>query len=225
LGIPDEKMVLVNNWVDTGLIKPLSKDNDFSTEFHFKDWFVILYAGNLGFSQGLEHVLAAAELLANHPDLLFVFVGDGAGREHLVKQAEQSRLSNVLFLPFQPREKLSEVLASADVALITLKRGMGAGSLPSKTLSGLASGRPLVVSVDEDSDTWNLVEQAEAGLCVPPEDPSCLAQAILTLVQDPELCARLGRNGRAWAEKYHSPQAAAENFEQLFITAIAENQR
>jgi glycosyltransferase involved in cell wall biosynthesis len=83
---------------------------------------------------------------------------------------------------------LPEILASADVALITLKRGMGAGSLPSKTLSGLASGRPLVVSVDEGSDTWNLVKQAEAGLCVPPEDPSALAQAILSLAQNPELC-------------------------------------
>jgi colanic acid biosynthesis glycosyl transferase WcaI len=225
LGVPDEKMALAYNWVDTGLIKPLPKDNAFSREHQLTDRFVILYAGNIGLSQGLEHVLAAAEQLADHRDLLVVFIGDGAGRKELVKQAEQSGLSTVLFLTFQPRARLPEVLASADISLITLKRGMGAGSLPSKTLSGLASGRPLVVSVDKGSDTWNMVEQADAGLCVPPEDPSSLAGAILTLAQDPELCQRLGRNGRAWAEKYHSPQAAAEKFEQLFITAIAEYKR
>jgi colanic acid biosynthesis glycosyl transferase WcaI len=223
LGVPDEKMALVYNWVDTGLIKSLPKDNAFSREYHLTDRFVILYAGNIGLSQGLEYVLTAAEHLVDHPDFLFVFVGDGGGREKLVDQAEKSYLSNVLFLPFQPRQRLSEILASADVALITLKRGMGAGSLPSKTLSGLASGRPLVVSVDEGSDTWNLVKQAEAGLCVPPEDPSALAQAILSLAQNPELCQCMGKNGRAWAEKYHSPQAAAEKFEQLFFTAIADN--
>jgi colanic acid biosynthesis glycosyl transferase WcaI len=95
--------------------------------------------------------------------------------------------------------------------------------LPSKTFQIFSSARPVIASVDEGTDTWELVEQAEAGLCVPPEDPSRLAGAILTLARDPKLCQRLGRNGRAWAEKYHSPQAAAEKFDQLFIKAIAEN--
>jgi colanic acid biosynthesis glycosyl transferase WcaI len=220
LGVPDNKMVLIPNWVDTELIKPNAKQNGFSKDHNLSDRFVILYAGNIGLSQGLENVLSVAKQLENYPDPLFVFVGEGGGRENLIERAERNHLTNVSFIPFQPREKLPEVLSSASISLITLKRGMGAGSLPSKILSGLASGRPLIVSIDEGTDTWNLVEQAEAGLCVPPEDAPRLVEAILTLMNDPELCERMGKNGRTWAEKNHSPQVAAERFEQLFFTLI-----
>jgi colanic acid biosynthesis glycosyl transferase WcaI len=218
-------MALVYDWVDTDLIQPLPRDNGFAREHNLADGFVVLYAGNIGLSQGLEHVLAAAELLADHPDFHFVLVGDGAGREQLAAQAEQRRLVNVQFLPFQPRARLPEVLATADVSLVTLRHGVGSGSLPSKTFSILASGRPVLASVDEGSETWNLVERAEAGLCVPPESPAQLAKAILRLSQDDDLRERLGQNGRAWAERYHSPQSAAEQFEKLLVEVGKPNSR
>jgi colanic acid biosynthesis glycosyl transferase WcaI len=137
----------------------------------------------------LEQVLTAAELLKNHVDLMFVFLGDGAGREPLIALAAKHNLGNVKFLPFQPRSRLPEILATADVSLITLKRGIGTASLPSKSFSILASGRPILASVDEDSDTWELVQRSEAGICVPPEDPQALAAAIRYLKDTPSLCA------------------------------------
>jgi colanic acid biosynthesis glycosyl transferase WcaI len=180
----------------------------------------VLYAGNLGLSQALEHVLVVAQSLARRDEICFVFVGDGAAREQLVSQTAQMELPNVRFIPFQPRERLPEVLATADVSLVTLQRGIGTGSLPSKTFSILASGRPVLVSVDAGSETWRLVERAKAGLCVPPECPSALAEAILTLKGDKKLRERLGRSGRKWAEDQHSPQAAAEQFEELLLKAV-----
>jgi len=220
LGVPESKMVLIYDWVDTDLIRPLPRDNAFAQEHKLLNQFVVLYAGNIGLSQGLEHVLTAAELLAKHSDIRFVFVGDGAGREGLTAKAKQRKLTNVQFLPFQPRARLPEVLATADVSLVPLKRGMGLGSLPSKSFSILASGRPLVVSVDENSDAWNLIKRADAGLCVPPENPESLAEAILTLKQNETLRKQLGRNGRNWAERNHSPRSAAEQFEKLLSAAI-----
>jgi colanic acid biosynthesis glycosyl transferase WcaI len=220
LGVPEERMALVYDWVDTDLIRCVSHNNAFSQEHDLTERFVVLYAGNLGLSQGLENVLTAAEQVINHRDLCFVFVGEGAGRNDLITQAEKKRLANVQFLPFQPRERLAEVLGSADVSLVILRRGIGAGSLPSKTFSVMASGRPVIVSVDEGSETWNLVKQAEAGICVPPENPSELAKAILTLKEDKDLRERLGRNGRIWAEQHHSIQSAAEKFEKLLMKAI-----
>lgn len=221
LGVPDSKMALIYDWVDTDLIRPLPRDNAFACEQGLTDSFVVLYAGNIGFSQGLEHVLTAAQLLAEHRDLQFVIVGDGAGREQLGLQAQQMGLTNVRFLPFQPRPRLPEVLATADVSLVTLQHGIGSGSLPSKTFSIFASGRPLLASVDEGSEAWDMVERAGAGLCVPPENPSRLAEAILALRQDPERRERLGRNGRLWAERHHSPETAAKRFEKLMLDAIA----
>jgi colanic acid biosynthesis glycosyl transferase WcaI len=221
LGIPDDKMALVYNWVDTDLIHPVSKDNSFARENNLVNRFVVLYAGNIGLSQGLEQVLDAAELLTDHDDLLFLFVGDGAGRESLMAEAKKRKMENVRFLPFQPRERLAEVLASADVSLVTLRCGLGVNSVPSKALSNMASGRPIIVSVDETNELSSLVKQADIGLWIPPEDPSALSQAITALMNDQELCERLGRNGRIWAEQNHSPDGASKKFEALLSQAIA----
>ena len=223
LGVTEEKMVLIYDWVDTELIRPIPRDNHFTRENDLSDYFVVLYAGNIGLSQGLEHVLTAAELLKDQSEIRFVFVGDGAVREQLVSIAKGKKLSNVQFLPFQPRQRLPEVLSCADVSLVSLKRGIGSGSLPSKTFSILASGRPILACVDENSDTWNLVRRSESGLCLPPEDPKQLAEAILNLKQNVNLRQRLGKNGRSWAEKYHSPQSAAEQFEVLFESILKAN--
>lgn len=215
LGVPESKMVLIYDWVDTDLIKPLTRSNAFASEHDLLDKFVVLYAGNLGLSQSLEHVLTAAKLLANHQDIIFLFVGDGVGRASLLSDAEQCNLTNVKFLPFQPRSRLPEVLATADVSLVSLQKGVGMQSLPSKSFSILASGRPLVASLDEGSDSWNLIMRSQAGLCVPPEDPDRLADAILKLKQDPALRRQLGQNGRAYALQNHSPEAAVQQFERL----------
>jgi colanic acid biosynthesis glycosyl transferase WcaI len=221
LGIPDSKMALVYDWVDTDLIRPISKNNRFAREHHLTDRFVVLYAGNIGLSQGLENVLVAAEQLAGQPDICFLFVGDGPGREQLITQAHLHKLTNVQFIPFQPRSCLPEVLGSADISLVILRSGIGVGSLPSKTFSILASGRPILASVDEQSETRDLVQKAQAGLCIEPENPLELVKAILTLKNDQNLRERLGQNGRIWAEKMHSPQSATIQFEKLLDETVA----
>jgi putative colanic acid biosynthesis glycosyltransferase WcaI len=221
LGVPDAKMSLVYDWVDTELIHPLPQNNPFAQEYGLSDRFVILYAGNLGLSQGLEQLLTTAKMLVDDQAIRFVFVGDGSGSEALKDQAKKLNLSNVQFIPFQPRARLPEVLASASISLVLLRHGIGLDSLPSKTFSIMASGRPMIVSVDENSETHKLVEKADAGLWVPPEDPGKIASAVLQLKQDETLREQLGRNGRSWAEQHHSPQHAAEQFEQLLFEAIS----
>jgi colanic acid biosynthesis glycosyl transferase WcaI len=169
--------------------------------------------------QGLGAVVKAAGLLENDPEICFVLVGDGAGRETLVEKTCQLGLRNVRFIPYQPRERMPEVFATADVSFVTLRKDTSLGALPSKTYHILSSGRPVIVSVDEGSDTWDLIERADAGLCVPAENPSQLARAVLTLKQDPDLRERLGCNGRIWAEQHHSPQSAAAQFETILLAA------
>jgi colanic acid biosynthesis glycosyl transferase WcaI len=220
LGVPDSKMVLVYDWVDTDLIHPLPRDNNFAQEYDLKDRFVILYAGNIGLSQGLENVLAAAEQLTGQPDIHFLFVGDGPGRDQLISQAHSHKLTNVQFVPFQSRSRLPEVLGSADVSLVILRKGIGMGSLPSKTFSIMASGRPIIVSVDEQSETCDLIQKAQAGLCIEPENPTELVKAILMLKNDQNLRERLGQKGRSWAERMHSPQSATIQFDELMNKTI-----
>jgi colanic acid biosynthesis glycosyl transferase WcaI len=220
LNVNSRKIVLVHNWVDTELIHPIDRCNSFSKDNNLINGFVVLYAGNIGRSQGLEHVLLVAEQLITEKDISFVFVGNGSLREYLSNQAAQRKLTNVKFLPFQPRQKLPEVLATAHVSLVSLSKGMGSNSLPSKIYSIFASGRPVLASVDKNCETWDLVTRADAGLCIPPENTVDMVKAILRLKNDPEQRERLGDNGRNFAEQYHSPQFAAKQFESLLNTAL-----
>jgi colanic acid biosynthesis glycosyl transferase WcaI len=219
LGVREDRIVRIYDWVDTDLIRPLPRENAFSEQHDLNGRFVVLYAGNLGFSQGLEHVLTVARQMADHQDILFVFVGEGSALESLKSQASKCQLANVRFIPFQPRCALPEVLASADISLVPLRRGIAQDSLPSKIFSIIASGRPLLASVDQGSAIRDLVELANAGLCVSPEEPPELVDAILRLKQSPELRQCLGRNGREWAEHHHSPQSAAAQFETILLAA------
>lgn len=220
MGIPEEKIRLIYDWVDTDLVRPISKVNDFSIENGLSDKFVVLYAGNIGLSQGLELVLDAASQSITQPDCIFVFVGDGAGKNALVEEAKKRELSNIMFIPFQPREQLPKVLATADISLIILKKGAAFGSLPSKTYSIMASGRPIIACLDPDSEASELIERSGAGFSIPPEDPIALANSIKILKNDKELRAQYGRNGRQYVETHHSPEKAAEQFEQLFNECV-----
>lgn len=222
LGVPEKKITLIYDWVETDQIKPLPRENDFGREFGLINNFIVLYAGNLGFVQGLDKVLEAANLLKDDPQIRFLLVGDGGRRAELVEIARQQNLKNVLFLPYQPRDRMPQVLATCDVALVSLSKGTGFGALPSKTFSILASGRPLIACVDEGSDTWNLVERAQAGLPIPPEDPFELQKALRKLKQDPLLCGQLGQNGRDYVTRFHSPDYAAQAFEDLLNRAVEQ---
>lgn len=223
LGVDDSKMDLIDVWVDTEFIRPLPRNNDFSRQHGLTGKFIVLYAGNLGLSQGLENVLSAAKILADQEDIRFVFVGDGSERENLQSKASQLNLSNVQFLPFQPRERLPEILALADISLVVLRRGIGVESLPSKTFSALASARPILASVEEESELCKLIQNAQAGICIPPENPALIAQKIMLLKNDPGLCSTYGLNGRNYVEQNNSVKTAAQKFEQLLDRSIRAN--
>lgn len=208
---PDQ-LVVIPPWLDVDFIRPLPRRSAFSREYCLDDSFIILYAGNLGFSQGLENVLMAAQLLSTQPYIQFVFVGDGAQRQALMAQAQQLELVNVRFIPFQPRERLGEVLASADVCLVCLKPGVGDDALPSKTFPILASGRPILAAVDQDSSIARLIAQAQAGFVIPPAIPEKLADAILNLTANLPLCQQLGASGRDYVVRFHSDKIATQEF-------------
>jgi colanic acid biosynthesis glycosyl transferase WcaI len=225
LGVREDRLRLIYDWVDTDLIRPLPRNNEFSAAHGFDRSFVVLYAGNMGLTHGLETIINAANLLRDRPDVKFVFVGEGAGKERAVRQAEHLGLSNVLFLPYQSRARLPELLASADVSLVSLQEGFGGDSLPSKTFSILASGRPVIASVDPGSDTWNLVVRSGAGLCVPPGDPQALMDAVVRLANDKELRQACSVQGRDYAVTHHSPDSAALAFEELFADVVRVGRR
>jgi colanic acid biosynthesis glycosyl transferase WcaI len=219
-GVPDSKLHVIPNFVDPEFVRNLPRPNSFSRQHDLDDHFVVLFAGNVGLSQGLESVLDAARLLAHQPHVLFLIVGSGAAKDGLMKRVEEMGLDNVRFLPFQPHGVVPELYASADVCLVPLRRGLTEQSVPCKVYTIMAAGKPLVASVDEASDTWQLVRTADCGLCVQPETPEQMADAILALARDRELGGGMGRRGRQYVESRFTPQSAAKQYEALLQATI-----
>jgi len=211
-----DQVTVMRNWVDTDFIRPGERLNDFSREYGLDDRFVVSFAGVIGYSQDVDVILEAANLLRVHPDIHFLIVGDGVEKARLEEKARYMRLSNVQFLPMQPRHRYPAVLHVSDVSLATLHAEVTTPVVPSKILSIMAAGRPIVASMNLDGDAPRLIEEAQCGYALPPEDPQALAEVILNLYHDPSLRERLGCNGRRYAEQYLSVQAGAERYVRLF---------
>jgi putative colanic acid biosynthesis glycosyltransferase WcaI len=158
--------------------------------------------------------VAAADKLADRDDVVFVVNGGGSARPALERRA--AGLANVRFVDYQPKERLPEVLAAADIHVVPLKRGLARSSVPSKTYSILAAGRPLVASVDSGTEVARVVQRAEAGLAVEPDDPAAFVDAVSTLIDAPAQRAAMGAAGRRFVEGWASPAAVARAYEDLF---------
>lgn len=218
--VPDahDRIRVIPNFVDTDRIRPADPEaGTYRAEHGLVGKRVVMYAGNVGFSQSLDLVLAAARTLGERPgtdDVVFVVNGGGSARGQLEEEA--AGLGNIVFVDFQPAERLPEVLAAADVHVVPLRRGLARSSVPSKTYSILAAGRPVVASVDEGTEVARVVTEAGAGLAVPPDDPDAFTKALVELLDDPERARAMGRAGRAFVEAWASPAAVAEQYEGLF---------
>ncbi|MFB2921774.1 MULTISPECIES: glycosyltransferase family 4 protein [Aerosakkonema] len=218
-GVPPSKIELIPNWVDVNFIRPLPKENNaFRAEHQLNGKFVVLYSGNIALTQDIRTVIKAAALLTHIPEIVFVIVGDGQALERVQYYCEIDQADNVKLLPFQPREKLPEMLAAADVSLVTQKPNVIAFNLPSKIPVILASGRPLVASVPATGTAAKAVRQSGGGLVVTPEDPRALAFAIEELYNNPEKAEMLGRQARQHAVEHYSFEQALNSYEELFAS-------
>jgi len=219
-GVKESKIVLIPNWADVEHIQPLSRDNGFRTAHGLNGHFVVMFAGNLGFNAVLDTVLDAAKLLEDEDRTRFLIVGEGNAKKGLVERAQALSLSNVRFLPTQPKEILPEMLGAADISLVTLNQYLGQLNVPSKTYSIMASGRPVVASVPENSEIASLVKQANCGVWVPPEDPHALAHAIKNLSQQPELLKQYGANGRRYVVTHFDKTTLMNHYHQLLHEVV-----
>lgn len=203
-------VVVIPNFVDTAAITPGDRLNDYRRDLGIGDGPVVMYAGNLGFSQSLDLVV---EFARRHPEVHVVINGDGAARPMLEEAA--SDLANLVLVGYQASDRLPEVLAAADVHLVPLRTGLGDVSVPSKSYSILAAARPLVAAIDPGTAVARLVAESGAGLAVPPDDIEALEAAVIDLLDDPERRAGMGAAGRDWVVANASPAAVGEAYDRV----------
>ena len=214
-GINRGKVVIIPNFVDTTAVTPLPRANSFRRRYALDDQFVVMYAGNIGYTHGSELLVDAAEKLAVIPDLLILIIGGGSKQADLARLARERRLANVRFLPTQPREVLPEMLATADVFVLTSKPGVGTTSFPGRIYNFLLAARPVVASVDENSDLAQVLRSGGAGIITAPENVEDFCQALTTLYHDAALRERLGRSGAEFMARHYSAQGVVDQYETL----------
>ena len=200
----------IPNFVDTERIRPTDRMTPYRAELGLGAEPVLLYAGNVGFSQSVELLVQAARRL---PGISVVINGEGAALDDVRRSA--AGLTNVHFAPYLPEERLGELLATGDVHAIPLRPGLAAVSVPSKTYSSLAAGRPIVAAIDPGTVVPKILDESGAGIAVPPDDAEQFVAAVDEITGDLERARRMGEQGRAWVVRAASPAAVAASYESL----------
>jgi glycosyltransferase involved in cell wall biosynthesis len=214
--VPGQKISVIENGVDTVLFRPQG-----SSEIRAalgEEKFVVSYIGTIGNAHGLETVIdAAAQLQQSAPQILFLLVGEGAEKQRIAALAGQKQLGNVRFVGQQPREKVPAFIAASDACLVLLKGAeIFRTVLPTKMLEFMACARPVIAGVD--GLARNVVEQANAGICIQPQNSSELASAILRLASDRGLCRKYGENGHGHVLQNFTREQSAS----LYLEVLSE---
>ncbi len=221
-GVPEDKIAVVPNWADPDFIQPGPKLNQFRKELGLGEEFTVIYSGGLTHNSNLEPVIKAAELLREEP-YRFVIVGDGVKKTDLEHMAEESALTNLKFLPFQPLEAYPDVLRAADISLVTLSTQATYASVPSKIFKQMASGRPVLAVTAAGNELDRMVREGKFGLQVPPDDPQALAEAIKWAASHPAELDKMGQQGREYLRGYFSRDHCVKLIEAVLLESVAED--
>jgi len=217
-GVPEFKICIIPNGADINLFRPGPKNNKIRERYGIDaDDFVVSYIGTHGMAHGLKTVLDAASHLKNNGRIRFLFVGEGAEKEKLIRLAKDHALSNVMFIDQQPKELIPYFYQASDVCLVPLlDRQLFSAVLPSKIFEIMSCGRPIVLSVRGESRA--LIERASAGIAIEPENPDQMIEAVLSLYANAQLAEFFGSNGRKFVENYYSREKMAEDYIQVLLS-------
>lgn len=219
-GAAATKVEVIKNGVDPTRYSPLEGDNPLADEIGVRGRFVAAYFGTHGMAHHLETVLEAAAELRDEPDIVFLLAGDGAERQALLAKREQMGLGNVIMLDQQPKERMRALWALADVSLVLLKRSaLFRTVIPSKIFESLAMARPVILGVRGES--LGIIEAAQAGVGMEPENAIELATAVRALRDDPARRRLLGENGRRYVCEHFDRDRLAARYLALLESLVA----
>jgi glycosyltransferase involved in cell wall biosynthesis len=211
--VPDEKITVIPNGIDPEIFQPVKSSRQIIQKYNLEGKFVCSYIGTIGMACGLETVLETAKELKRQNDkrIVFLMVGDGAEKESLQRQAAKQNIDNVIFTGRADKKLIPDYLSVTNACFIHLKRTeLFKTVLPSKIFEACAMSKPIILGVE--GFAADFIKKANAGICVEPENPLQLLNAVKKLSQNPDLCNGLGRSGREFVIKNHDRRRLAEEY-------------
>jgi len=214
--LPADRFAVIPDWIDAADFQIHPMHNAWRREQTISATvFVAMFGGTLGHVSGAGILVDAAALLRDEKNILMICVGEGVRKSSMQEQARRLALENIRFLPYEPGERVPELQAAANATILTTQPGYPDASVPSKLISYLAAGRPIVCSAPDSSAVSRVVREAEAGVIVQPGDAAGLAAAICRLASDPLDCVRMGLNARRYFEAHYTLERAHAQFRHL----------
>jgi colanic acid biosynthesis glycosyl transferase WcaI len=216
-GIDRQKLKLIPDWGDTQKVYPIPGATAFrSANGISPDQFVVMHTGNMGKKQDLMNLVRAAELTKDRTDLVWLIVGQGEEKAAVEDGIKQRQLKNIRMLPLQPAETLAEMYSAADVLILNQRAAVVDAVIPSKLLTYMAAGRPVLGAVSDQSETARYISRAQCGVIVHPEEPEALVKAVLDLQNASTLREALGANGRAYVQQHFTKEKVLRDYDLFF---------
>jgi colanic acid biosynthesis glycosyl transferase WcaI len=219
-GVARARIIVIHNWANGSLIKPvLRASNSLRDAWNLQDKYVVGYSGNMGRAHEFDTIIRAMQRLQRkNLNIVFLFIGGGAGRAQVERAVSELGLRNCLFQPYQPRERLSESLSAPDVHLVSLQPQLEGLIVPSKIYGIAAAGRPVIFIGDPDGEVARLISGCNFGFSVPVGADEQLVEQIDKLVSEPDLARRLGNNARRSFEDSFDFGVACLKWKRLLMT-------
>ena len=221
-GIREEKITFIPNAADLDLFKPGNKDNWVRKKYNLGKKFVVLYTGAYGRANALSQLIETADLLKEHKDIVFMFVGDGMEKNKLKKLINDLGLNNIIFVDAQPKDRMADFINASDVCTAVLKRlDVFKTVYPNKVFDYMACGKPIIIGID--GAARELIEGAQCGVFAEPENPEKIKDAVLFFYNNRNLCKMYGNRGRKFVEGRMNRKIMAERYGELLKNVSKRN--
>ena len=209
------KTEIIHNWAALDEMPQLNRKNSWADQHDLSRSFNFVYSGTLALKHSPEILLSLGIRISEASAARVVIVSEGPGADWIAHEAGRQRLSNIIVLPFQPYERVPEVLASADVLLALLERDAGAVSVPSKILAYLCAGRAILAAIPEGNLARSILEESNSGVVVAPGDADAFVCEAIRLMKESDWRRQLGLNGRKYAEETFDIERITDRFFEL----------
>ncbi|PIE73870.1 MAG: glycosyltransferase WbuB [Deltaproteobacteria bacterium] len=211
-GIAEERLSIITNGADLDQFSPIPESkNQVKKQYGLDNKFVVSFIGTHGMAHGLDTVLEAAERLKDEKNILFLLVGDGAERQRLVQEKGKRGLGNILMVGQQEKRLMPHFISASDACMVLLRKSeLFKTVIPSKIFEAMAMERPIIHGVEGESK--EIIEAGKCGLCIEPENDEQLADAVLELYNNREVCRQLAENGKSYVKAKFNRRDLADKY-------------
>ncbi|WP_046174530.1 glycosyltransferase family 4 protein [Domibacillus indicus] len=207
-GVDPDKIIFIPNGADLDIFQPGPKENWVRDEYNLHGKFVITYMGAHGVANHLDSLIDTAKECQEHKDIVFMLIGDGMQKKHLMEQVKNEGLNNVLFVDSQPKKKVPDFCNASDVCTAVLKKVDTFKTVyPNKVFDYMSCARPILLGID--GVARELVEESGSGYYVDPENPLDFKEKILSLYHNEQLQKHLGESGLSYVREHFSRESLA----------------